>query len=72
MGELESVKFEWLSLRDLKLRTLLTTDPIRWSGRGCGGTSISSEKKGEILLTSDCLIIDQKYRDQQARIVIKI
>lgn len=68
-----SAKFDWLSLDNLTLKTILTTSFVQTAGRDCGtGNEIVSTQKGTLLMTSDCISIDEKYKDAQGNIVIPL
>lgn len=59
-GEKVSVKFDFLSVNNLNLRNILTTEPVEAPGRGCYSEYLLS-KPGEIILTPGCLTVGEKY-----------
>jgi len=66
-----SVRLDFLSLSDLKLRSILTTEPTPFEGRGCGVESLSS-KPGEIILSPGCLMFGSKYFSADGQIHIQL
>lgn len=69
--QMMSVKLDFLSLKSLSLRNILTTEPVVVEGRGCLGEELLS-KKGEIILTPGCLAVGEKYLSKDGNIHIKL
>jgi len=67
-----SVRFDFLPEEATSVRHLLTTDRIQTPGRGCYPENIVSEKKGEIILTQGCLILNKKYLGSDGNIHIPL
>jgi len=70
-GENVSVKFDFLPMSNLTLRTILTTEPVQTSGRGCYSEYLISQP-GEIILTPGCLTVSNKYLGSDGNIHIKL
>jgi len=71
-GEYLTIKFEFLSMNDQAMRTILLTDPVQWQGRGCGGDNLLSKKIGEVIIDGSCLIVADKYRATDGNIHINL
>lgn len=71
IDESSSVEFKYLSLDNLELRILLTTEPVQTPGRGCGSEYLIS-KPGEIILTPGCYTIGSKYYGTDGNFHLKI
>ncbi len=70
-GEMVSVKFDFLSLSDLSLRTILTTEPVVAPGRGCYSEYLLSQP-GEIILSPGCLTVGNNHIGSDGNIHIKL
>lgn len=70
-GENVSVKFDFLSMSNLSLRTLLTTETVQARGIGCYPEYLISQP-GEIILTRGCLTVGNKYLGSDGNIHIKL
>lgn len=68
---LVSTRLDFLSLKDMTLRNILTTGPIEAPGMGCSDEFLKS-KPGEIILYHGCLTVDDKYLDNEGNIHIKL
>lgn len=66
-----ATKFYFLSMNNLKLRNILTTEPFEVFGRGCSSEYLLSEP-GEIILTPGCLTVGDKYLSADGNIHIKL
>lgn len=66
-----ATKFDFLSMNNLKLRNILTTEPVEAFGRGCSSEYLLSEP-GEIILTPGCLTVGDKYLGADGNIHIKL
>jgi len=66
-----SVKFDFLPMSTLVLKTLLTSEPVQAPGRGCYSEYLISQP-GEIILTPGCLTIGSKYLGSDGNIHIKL
>ncbi len=59
-NNLVSVRFDWLGIKDVTTKNLLTTDSISVPGRGCYPEYLVS-KPGEVIVTPGCLTVAEKY-----------
>ncbi len=66
-----STKFDFLSMNDLKLKNILTTEPVEAFGRGCSSEYLLSEP-GKVILTPGCLTVGDKYLGTDGNIHIKL
>lgn len=66
-----SVEFSFLSLKDLKIKNILTTEPLKEEGRGCIPEYLISQP-GEIIMTQGCLPVGDKYLELDGNIHIKL
>jgi hypothetical protein len=71
VGTAVSLRVDYLSLNDQKVRNVLKTDPIEPPGRGCGGPSLTS-KPGEIIIGPGCIYVAAKYFSSDIGIHIKL
>ena len=57
-----SVRLDFLSLKNLSLRHMLTTEPTSARDMGCGSTNgVVSQTPGEVILYPGCLTVGSKY-----------
>lgn len=66
-----SVEFDFLSMSNLTLRNILTTEPVEAPGRGCYSEYLISQP-GEIILTPGCLTVGSKHLGSDGNIHIKL
>lgn len=69
--EYVSISLDYLSLGDLGVTTLLTTDKAEVYGRGCSSERLLSVP-GEIILTEGCLTVLPKYLGEDGNIHITL
>jgi hypothetical protein len=66
-----SIRFDFLALPNLSLRTVLTTKPVPSVGRGCLSEYLVPTP-GEIVLTPGCLNVAPEYIGADGNIHIKL
>lgn len=64
----KSVQFNFLSVKDLSIDTVLITEPEFVPGMGCSPEKIVASKPGEIIISQGCLRVGEEYKDSDHNI----